>query len=504
MFFHHQQHSSNKLRNSIIFSSCLLLFIVVCGFLIVRKDDQASWMKDHYTNSDPRIFLLGREEDDLFSKEHSIKSNPSFSSRTIIKKSKCTIHFLIMTAPRENLKLLGHSPFMYLNRTMDSILNLETLFFQPCMTLLNVKGVKFRKELEQLAFYFETKINGKKKLSTNENFHQRITIIDLNEQSQHNLLFTSVLLPLKKKQHLNDFYSIFNQIKLDYLDQMVMIMEDDFIMCPGASQHLLYIIHEMEKRKWSGVRVSFGLNGVMLNGNDLYAMVEFLKQHGGRATPVDWLLEEFWNQYDSMGMNYFGKTRKFYTYRLQLMEHIGFVSSVGNLRQINQNDLDFPHCYEAQIAAKLMFHFNMDQCSHSMFSPCDNDENVFNSEEHGRSFKRQFAHDQFNETLGFSPSSMFSLAHFKTSVKAILCQEDESCDHCCLRNGKKCDSEYFPYINHCSELRKYKPNCDCQREKYLISRAPYMVRNTCFIGTRRSRFDCTTSKAMSSRLCPCA
>ncbi|KAG2378798.1 hypothetical protein C9374_007946 [Naegleria lovaniensis] len=454
--------------------------------------------------------LFGRRKS--FRRAHNLSIQKKSSTTA---PSLCTLQFLIMTAPRENLKRLGHSPFMYLNRTMKGILDLETVFFKPCITLLNVKGKKFRKELESL-YSFEKR---------NENSERMITIVDLDEKSQRDLVFTSVLLPLKKKQHLNDFYSIFNQIKFNYLDQLVMIMEDDFVMCPQATQHLVYIIHEMDRRKWSGVRVSFGLNGIMMNGNDLYAMVEFLRQHTGRATPVDWLLEEFWNQFDEMGMNYFGKSnRTFYTYRLQLMEHIGVESSLGHVRH---NDLDFPKCYEAQIAAKLMFHFNMDQCSHSMFSPCDEVELELNSESrtemrntHGKSSIDQpsrprlssnnnnklflsLAHDQFHETQAFTPSATFSLAHFKSNVQAIFCQEGESCEHCCLRHGKKCDGTYFPYINHCSELRKYKPNCNCQREKYLISRAPYITRNVCFIGTRPSRFDCTTSKFMSSRLCPC-
>lgn len=59
-------------------------------------------------------------------------------------------------------------------------------------------------------------------------------------------------------------------------------MEDDFILCPHALYAMQYIISKAYAYKsigFSGIRVSYGLCGVILNDKDLHEFANYLEQH---------------------------------------------------------------------------------------------------------------------------------------------------------------------------------------------------------------------------------
>jgi hypothetical protein len=67
-------------------------------------------------------------------------------------------------------------------------------------------------------------------------------------------------------------------------------MEDDFILCPHALYATQYIISKAYAYNpigFSGIRVSYGLCGVILNDRDVQEFANYLEQHQVRVPQQD-------------------------------------------------------------------------------------------------------------------------------------------------------------------------------------------------------------------------
>ncbi|EFC47205.1 hypothetical protein NAEGRDRAFT_57357 [Naegleria gruberi] len=398
--------------------------------------------------------------------------------------------------------------FYYLGQTINSIAKLKQRLFNPCIVIFNSKGEAFKEEVEFM-------VRGSA-------LDAQVTIYHKKKEWESNNFDNSQLSPRKKHQS-NDFYDMIKTVDSNFRvkdNTPIAIMEDDFIMCEGAYYHFGRIfekIHELESsgKDWVGYRFSFGLNGVLIQRKDLGSMLRFLERESETDTPIDWLLEQYFHQ-----LNHYGKLRfqdrLFYIYRYQLMKHIGVTSSVGNERNIERNNVDFPNCMEPQTQSQLLVLFQAEACPNSYFFPC-NDTLTGSNTLTKRIPKSSMAggipyiddkdYEFEHDTLrlpSYSSSNPLPLVELK-KVRSVPCDASESCSTCCERLGSVCEPQFFSYINRCDELKRYAPNCKCmyERNPVLDSSSPLLDGDYCILGSRPSRFRCKNQMDGKRRLCPC-
>jgi len=140
-----------------------------------------------------------------------------------------------------------------------------------------------------------------------------------------------------------------------------MFMEDDFETCTNAIHAVHYAVLKAERYspQWLALRVSYGLNGIVMKSADALKFADFLWQHVSRLPP-DLLYAEFRQQLQG--------GRPLMAYRFNLFNHIGSVSSLPR-----PNRPAFPKCGEELVNVWSLSgeeSFDIGACSADDISPC--------------------------------------------------------------------------------------------------------------------------------------
>ena len=74
----------------------------------------------------------------------------------------------------------------------------------------------------------------------------------------------------------------------------LLLLEDDFILCPGALEAIERLVHKATslREDWTAVRVSYGMNGVVMKCADIPAFANYLLRNQNNM-PVDLLAAEW-------------------------------------------------------------------------------------------------------------------------------------------------------------------------------------------------------------------
>lgn len=137
-----------------------------------------------------------------------------------------------------------------------------------------------------------------------------------------------------------------------------LLLEDDWIPCKGLFSSLMLALEAARRTFGSdvmAVRVSYGLNGVLIPRDPLSSFADFVRQRAGRIPPDHALTR--WAQ----------QRGKLVTFRHNQFVHVGAQSSIGNSGQ-RWNTA----CYELlfdwlEIESEA---FQIDACGHDVISPC--------------------------------------------------------------------------------------------------------------------------------------
>ena len=124
-----------------------------------------------------------------------------------------------------------------------------------------------------------------------------------------------------------------------------MFMEDDFVMCDSALKALRHAAAKADAYNpgWSGLRISFGLNGVVVPCKDVPKMADFMLSKSSWR-PAD-LLSVYWLASIANEGRLYMQGRKMSVYRYNMMNHIGRVSTYPG-RTTGQQVNMFLKCYD--------------------------------------------------------------------------------------------------------------------------------------------------------------
>eukprot|EP00656_Telonema_subtile_P004026 TRINITY_DN11831_c0_g1_i1.p1 TRINITY_DN11831_c0_g1~~TRINITY_DN11831_c0_g1_i1.p1 ORF type:complete len:451 (+),score=65.89 TRINITY_DN11831_c0_g1_i1:252-1604(+) len=113
----------------------------------------------------------------------------------------------------------------------------------------------------------------------------------------------------------------------------VMLLEDDFEPCTRFVELSSHAIEQASKvdSDWSGIRVSFGMNGILLQCRDLLPLARYLVEEQLNM-PVDLLTDEWHMKATKKTQLALGKRRCFF-YKHNLLFHIGFVSTFKDRKE---------------------------------------------------------------------------------------------------------------------------------------------------------------------------
>ncbi len=276
----------------------------------------------------------------------------------------------------------------------------------------------------------------------------------------------------------------------------LMIMEDDFEMCPYSFEHLHRVIHAAENLyfpNFSGLRVSYGFNGIILHCHDLKFISEMLFNDMILGPPDD-MLGHFIVKTVPAGQNYFGPSRQYGIYRHNILHHIGTVSVVFYNYKPERIT---PACYDSMSFGGLghQERYNYPLCGDKEFYPCThpNMGNTILSIRSTAEFDNKYRMDE----------------GVMDTMKIVQGELGESCDTVCKKIDMKCTLALFPTINSCPVLKQYF-NCDeCIPhlfwEYVAAGRSPMYIpqRKICFFSQIMSENRCDGEHKDMVRLCPC-
>lgn len=388
------------------------------------------------------------------------------------KRRKCSIHFIVPTVPRTLLA----EPFAYLRDTVLALVALQSPIFIPCVHVFNMKG--------------DAEHNNVRQTFAGKNVSHSVTFY--NVQVTENA-FTNIKVRDNVRKQGSDFLEMLKHAHEHVPSgELVFLMEDDFVFCPKGLFHLLRVMQESQTQtNWIAFRVSFGLNGIMMQRDDLKLLQKFLYMNLDSTLPIDWLVEYHLNQnklparltdHNTARLIYHNRTM--YTYRFQIMEHIGTFSTIGN------KEKRLPLCYENQYASAIAKLFDFNECANSLFDPCTN-------------ARTGFQHDQMveNEPFSIAPTTPSMALSDLKQIEVKRCAIH--CTQCCKTDGMNCIAEALRYINHCDELRRIMNAPTMQCEHAFEIGAPYLEANRLHVGILNSRFHCDDYFWGTERFCTC-
>eukprot|EP01080_Neovahlkampfia_damariscottae_P006351 gene6351-10357_t len=273
-------------------------------------------------------------------------------------------------------------------------------------------------------------------------------------------------------------------------DDIFLYMEDDFIICPQATVHLYSLYHTMKMRKdLVAVKFGFGLNGIILRCNELEKLTKFVEKtcfvHNQPPFPVDWAVGDFYSDHSKHSDH----RNISYTYRYNLFEHIGKVSSVANddVKERAEADCFGPMYHQSVFMQEK---FEIWDCPKNMISPCGMNSSKMNE------YSYRNKHDV---RIDYPFSSKFRRVMLnQLKFKDIVGMN--SCEEICESRNMKCLESGFPLINNCEWMKKTFGDCKCEFTENLS--APYYNNKKCFI-KRDQPFSCNFENDSFLRICPC-
>jgi hypothetical protein len=173
--------------------------------------------------------------------------------------------------------------------------------------------------------------------------------------------------PKVQKQTCGLVSAIQAVLALRTASEHVLMMEDDWLLCPNGLFALSYFIDKATRYdpRWIALRVSYGFNGIVLRWADMRSLQTHLAS-GVSRRPPDHLVYE-WFSGERPETKEYADRRSFRIFRHNLFYHIGSVSTLQPAGRKRYTPGCFSLLYDWLLPSEV---FNVTACPHDDVSPC--------------------------------------------------------------------------------------------------------------------------------------
>jgi hypothetical protein len=267
------------------------------------------------------------------------------------------LHILIPTVSRDSLP----PDVDYLTPTVDQLLSqLNGNAGDPLAAPYNVEISLMNHNLQSIPH--------RRFIDLQQKYSSIINFISSNPTEKHTAKQFRVY------QQTLDFLWSIKYLREHNNARYILFMEDDFLICDHAVMAMQYLIAKANDYypEWVSLRVSYGLNGVIVKAQDLPLIINYYEgmvgKHGKTLpTPPDHLIYYFAEEQRKNN-----PARILVAFRYNLFSHIGDVSSfTGRAKRYN------PNCYQVLYDwLQEGERFHNDWCKTNDVSPCSPDPSV--------------------------------------------------------------------------------------------------------------------------------
>jgi hypothetical protein len=149
--------------------------------------------------------------------------------------------------------------------------------------------------------------------------------------------------------------------------ETVMLMEDDFLLCPQGMNAVHHLIQKSNQifPSWIMARLSYGMNGLLMPAADVPVLAAYLLEHQARRPPDHLVVE--WFAGETPQSKAHKRERPHVCARWNLLEHTGEVSTLRPEAMTG-----FPKCFEPMVypAVFEVEQFRTQACAHDDMWPC--------------------------------------------------------------------------------------------------------------------------------------
>ena len=148
-----------------------------------------------------------------------------------------------------------------------------------------------------------------------------------------------------------------------------MFTEDDMKLCLHGLNVIRYALHRVTasyRDTFIAMRMSFGMNGIIMHGRDIKPFAEYLIKHQVRRPPDHLVVEWFAGENEESAA--YKQGRVHLGFRYNIFHHLGALST---LREAVSPT--YPLCYE-HLVPPVVFEvetWKRDMCSEDSITPCD-------------------------------------------------------------------------------------------------------------------------------------
>lgn len=171
------------------------------------------------------------------------------------------------------------------------------------------------------------------------------------------------------QQQTNDVVFTLKEVERLTKPQFYAFMEDDFELCANGLLAIQYAMNKatMYHGDWIALRMSYGLNGIVIRGKDVLPVSRYFEGNV-RRRPPDHLIVEWFAGETAFSKKY-KNNRVNIGFRYNIFKHIGVRSTIRKAKFKHRN---FPRCWE-ELVYPVVFEvegFNPQQCPDDDIWPC--------------------------------------------------------------------------------------------------------------------------------------
>lgn len=152
-----------------------------------------------------------------------------------------------------------------------------------------------------------------------------------------------------------------------------MFLEDDMVLCSSGFITLSYLLNKASRYhpNWLAIRLSYGMNGILMNSIDVQVFSQYLLKHQERRPPDHLVVE--WYAGETPESKAYKGNRANIGFRYNLFHHLGKISTLRT-----SESPKYLTCYEELLEPTVFAveAFNVRQCPNDDIWPCNVDKKL--------------------------------------------------------------------------------------------------------------------------------